>query len=157
MLETAKAVHARPIPISTRIWNTCCRYQPEQFPELFVTRRMTSWRGDLVHEGHIDHMRAKSIKLALPPMTAFQIETINTARITLQNLGRSRRDSGRPCGVYNLKNYRVRQTYKKACWCGGWKISGEDAGEGFVAAQHDEFRYSRVTRLGRRTGRKKIK
>jgi len=36
--------------------------------------------GDLVSEGHIDHCVRKAIKAGLPPVTALQIATINTAR-----------------------------------------------------------------------------
>src|SRR5271157_6038973 len=44
--------------------------------------------GDLVNEGHIDHCVRKAIKLGLPPITALQIATINTARhYNLLNLG----------------------------------------------------------------------
>src|SRR6202453_1601551 len=44
--------------------------------------------GDLVHEGHIDHCVRKSIHLGLPPITALQIATINTARhYRLRNFG----------------------------------------------------------------------
>jgi adenine deaminase len=36
--------------------------------------------GDLVREGHIDHSIRKAIALGLPPVTAIQMGTINTAR-----------------------------------------------------------------------------
>ena len=36
--------------------------------------------GDLVREGHIDHAVRKSISLGVPPITAIQMGTINTAR-----------------------------------------------------------------------------
>ena len=36
--------------------------------------------GDLVREGHLDHSIRKAIALGLPPMTAIQMATINTAR-----------------------------------------------------------------------------
>jgi adenine deaminase len=41
-----------------------------------------------VNEGHIDHCVRKSIKLGLPPITALQIASINTARhYRLRNFG----------------------------------------------------------------------
>ena len=44
--------------------------------------------GDLVSEGHIDHCVRKAIRMGLPPMTALQIATINTARhYRLRNFG----------------------------------------------------------------------
>ena len=71
--------------------------------------------GDLVSEGHIDHCVRKSIKLGLPPITAFQIATINTARhYRLQNLGAIAPRFWADFVVFDdLKNFRVRQTYKK--------------------------------------------
>jgi adenine deaminase len=71
--------------------------------------------GDLVNEGHIDHCVRKSIKLGLPPITALQIATINTARhYRLQNLGAIAPRFWADFVVFDdLKNFRVRQTYKK--------------------------------------------
>lgn len=44
--------------------------------------------GDLVREGHIDHSVRKAIRLGLPPVTAVQMATINTARhYRLKNFG----------------------------------------------------------------------
>ena len=44
--------------------------------------------GDLVNEGHIDYCVRKSVKLGLPPITALQIASINTARhYQLRNFG----------------------------------------------------------------------
>src|SRR5258707_10542865 len=44
--------------------------------------------GDLVSEGHIDHCVRKCIKLGMPPVTALQIASINTARpYRLRNFG----------------------------------------------------------------------
>src|ERR1039458_5651272 len=44
--------------------------------------------GDLVNEGHIDHCVRKAIAGGVPPISALQIATINTARhYCLHNLG----------------------------------------------------------------------
>ena len=71
--------------------------------------------GDLVNEGHIDHCVRKSIKLGLSPITALQIATINTARhYRLHNLGAIAPRYWADFIVFdNLKNFKVRQTYKK--------------------------------------------
>jgi adenine deaminase len=71
--------------------------------------------GDLVNEGHIDHCIRKVIKLGLPPITALQIATINTARhYSLHNLGAIAPRYWADFVVFdNLKNFVVRQTYKK--------------------------------------------
>jgi adenine deaminase len=71
--------------------------------------------GDLVDEGHIDHCVSKAIKLGLPPMTAFQIATINSARhYRLRNFGAIAPRYWADFVVFdNLKKFSVRQTYKK--------------------------------------------
>jgi len=71
--------------------------------------------GDLVNEGHIDHCVRKSIKLGLSPIAALQIATINTARhYRLQNLGAVAPRYWADFIVFdNLKNFKVRQVYKK--------------------------------------------
>ena len=71
--------------------------------------------GDLVNEGHIDHCVRKSITLGLPPITALQIATINTARhYRLHNLGAIAPRFWADFIVFDgLKNFRVRQIYKK--------------------------------------------
>ena len=71
--------------------------------------------GDLVNEGHIDHCIRKVIKLGLPPITALQIATINTARhYRLQNLGAIAPRFWADFIVFDdLKKFNVRQTYKK--------------------------------------------
>ena len=71
--------------------------------------------GDLVNEGHIDHCVRKCIKLGLSPITTLQIATINTARhYRLQNLGAVAPRYWADFVVFdNLKNFKVRQTYKK--------------------------------------------
>ncbi len=71
--------------------------------------------GDLVTEGHIDHCVRKSIKLGMPPITALQIATINTARhYRLRNFGAIAPRFWADFIVFDdLKNVVVRQTYKK--------------------------------------------
>src|SRR5271170_2578761 len=70
---------------------------------------------DLVVEGHIDHAVREAIRLGLPPMTALQIATINTARhYRLHNLGAIAPRFWADFVVFdNLKKFAVRQTYKK--------------------------------------------
>jgi len=71
--------------------------------------------GDLVTEGQIDHCVRKSIKLGIPPITALQIATINTARhYRLRNFGAIAPRYWADFIVFDdLKNIVVRQTYKK--------------------------------------------
>jgi adenine deaminase len=71
--------------------------------------------GDLVNEGHIDHAVRKAIKGGVPPIAALQIATINTARhYRLHNLGAIAPRYWADFIVFDdLKNFRVRQTYKK--------------------------------------------
>jgi adenine deaminase len=71
--------------------------------------------GDLVAEGHIDHCVRKSIKLGMPPITALQIATINTARhYRLRNFGAIAPRYWADFIVFDdLNNLQVRQTYKK--------------------------------------------
>lgn len=71
--------------------------------------------GDLVTEGHIDHAVRKSIALGLPPITAFQIATINTARhYRLRNFGAIAPRYWADLIVFDdLQNFSVRQTWKK--------------------------------------------
>ncbi|MDB6065156.1 MAG: ade2 [Pedosphaera sp.] len=71
--------------------------------------------GDLVSEGHIDHCVRKSIKLGIPPITALQIATINTARhYQLRNFGAIAPRYWADFIVFDdLNDLVVRQTYKK--------------------------------------------
>jgi adenine deaminase len=71
--------------------------------------------GDLVEEGHIDHCVRKSIKLGMPPITALQIATVNTARhYRLRNFGAIAPRYWADFIVFDdLNDLRVRQTYKK--------------------------------------------
>jgi len=71
--------------------------------------------GDLANEGHIDHAVRVAIKGGIPPITALQIASINTARhYRLKNLGAIAPRYWADFIVFDdLKNFRVRQTYKK--------------------------------------------
>ncbi len=71
--------------------------------------------GDLVHEGHIDHAVRKAIAGGIPPITALQIATINTARhYNLHNLGAIAPRYWADFIVFDrLKKFSVRQVYKK--------------------------------------------
>jgi len=69
----------------------------------------------LVNEGHIDHAVHKSIELGLPPITALQIATINTARhYRLRNYGAIAPRYWADFIVFDdLQNLIVLQTWKK--------------------------------------------
>ena len=71
--------------------------------------------GDLVREGHIDHAVRESIRRGLPPITALQIASINTARhYRLHNLGAIAPRGWADFIIFDsLKDFRVRQTWKK--------------------------------------------
>src|SRR3954447_10398133 len=71
--------------------------------------------GDLVAEGHIDHCVRKAIQMGMPPITALQIASINTARhYRLRNFGAIAPRYWADFIVFDdLKNFTVRQTYKK--------------------------------------------
>ena len=71
--------------------------------------------GDLVAEGHIDHCVRKAIKLGMPPITALQIATINTARhYRLRNFGAIAPRYWADFVVFDsLRKFEVRQVFKK--------------------------------------------
>src|SRR5258705_3700269 len=71
--------------------------------------------GDLVTEGHIDHCVRKAIKAGMPPVTALQIATINTARhYRLRNFGAIAPRCWADFVVFDdLPNFVVRQTFSK--------------------------------------------
>src|SRR6266581_8338720 len=71
--------------------------------------------GDLVREGHIDHCVRTAIRLGMPPLAAFQIATINTARhYRLRNFGAIAPRYWADFIVFeNFQEFKVRQTYKK--------------------------------------------
>ena len=71
--------------------------------------------GDLVSEGHIDHSIRKAISLGVPPITAIQMGTINTARhYRLRNHGAiAPRFWADFIVVDDLEKFEVRRVYKK--------------------------------------------
>jgi adenine deaminase len=71
--------------------------------------------GDLVNEGHIDHCVRKAIRMGIPPMTALQIATINTARhYRLRNFGALAPRFWADFIVFDdLEKFSIRQTWKK--------------------------------------------
>src|SRR5580765_6201543 len=71
--------------------------------------------GDLVTEGHIYHCVRKAIQMGMAPITALQIATLNTARhYRLRNFGAIAPRCWADFIVFDdLKNFVVRQTYKK--------------------------------------------
>jgi len=71
--------------------------------------------GDLVNEGHIDYAVRKAIRGGVPPITAIQMATINTARhYRLHNLGAIAPRYWADFIVFDdLKSFRVLQTWKK--------------------------------------------
>lgn len=71
--------------------------------------------GDLVNEGHIDHSIRKAIALGVPPLTAIQMGTINTARYyRLKNQGAiAPRYWADFIVVDDLAEFKVRRVYKK--------------------------------------------
>jgi adenine deaminase len=70
---------------------------------------------DLAHEGHIDHCVRKVIAAGVPPITALQIATINTARhYRLRNFGAIAPRFWADFVVFDdLKTFVARQVYKK--------------------------------------------
>jgi adenine deaminase len=71
--------------------------------------------GDLLREGHIDHSIRKAISLGVPPLTAIQMGTINTARhYRLRNHGAiAPRYWADFVVLDDLERFVVRQVYKK--------------------------------------------
>src|SRR3954469_16321878 len=71
--------------------------------------------GDLVNEGHIDHSIRKAIALGVPPVTAVQMGTINTARhYRLKNHGAiAPRYWADFIVLDDLEKFDVRRVYKK--------------------------------------------
>jgi adenine deaminase len=71
--------------------------------------------GDLLTEGHIDHCVRKAIQLGMPPITAFQMATINTARhYRLRNFGAIAPRYWADFVVFeDLNEPRIERTYKR--------------------------------------------
>ena len=71
--------------------------------------------GDLVHEGHLDHSIRRAIELGIPPLTAIQMGSINTARhYRLRNHGAiAPRFWADFLVLDDLEKFQVRRVYKK--------------------------------------------
>src|SRR5438309_2635315 len=71
--------------------------------------------GDLVNEGHIDHSIRKAIALGVPPVTAIQMGTINTARYyRLKNQGAIAPRYWADFIVFDdLTKFQIKRVYKK--------------------------------------------
>lgn len=71
--------------------------------------------GDIVSEGHIDHSVRKAIRLGVPPITAIQMGTINTARhYRLRNYGAIAPRFWADFIVFDdLEKIVIKQTFKK--------------------------------------------
>ena len=116
--------------------------------------------GDLVHEGHIDHCVRQSIKLGLPPITALQMATINTARhYRLRNLGAIAPRYWADFIVFeDLKNFQVRQTYKKGVLVAeNGKFLGQSPAKITMPRSTMNLRYSPEDLGVKPNGTKKIK
>jgi len=116
--------------------------------------------GDLVNEGHIDHCVRKSIRLGLPPITALQIATINTARhYRLHNLGAiAPRYWADFIVCDSLKNFRIRQTWKKGVLVGeNGKFLGRTPAKVPLPRSTMNLRYTPEDLAVRASGAKKIR
>jgi adenine deaminase len=116
--------------------------------------------GDLVSEGHIDFCVRKAIKLGLPPVTALQIATINTARhYRLQNLGAIAPRFWADFIVFDdLKNFRIRQVYKKgALVAENGKFLGKSPSKTPLPRSTMNLRYSPADFVVKANGKKKIR
>jgi adenine deaminase len=71
--------------------------------------------GDLTHEGHLDHSIRRAIELGVPPITAIQMGSINTARhYQLRNHGAiAPRFWADFLVLDDLEKFQVRRVYKK--------------------------------------------
>jgi adenine deaminase len=116
--------------------------------------------GDLVNEGHIDHSVRKSIKFGLSPVTALQIATINTARhYNLRNLGAVAPRYWADFIVFDsLKNFRVRQTWKKGMLVAeDGEYLGKTPSKVSLPRSTMNLRYSPRDLVVNASGRKKIR
>jgi adenine deaminase len=116
--------------------------------------------GDLVHEGHIDHCVRKSIHLGLPPITALQIATINTARhYRLRNFGAiAPRFWADFIVLDDLKKFQVRQVYKKGILVAeNGKFLGKSPPKISLPRSTMNLRYSPRDFIVKPSGGKKIK
>jgi adenine deaminase len=116
--------------------------------------------GDLVNEGHIDHCVRKAIKLGLPPITALQIATVNTARhYQLRNFGAIAPRFWADFIVFDdLRNFRVRRTYKKGILVAeNGEFLGKSPAKISLPRSTMNLRYSQKDFLVKANGSKKIR
>jgi adenine deaminase len=116
--------------------------------------------GDLVNEGHIDHAVRKAIQGGVPPIAALQIATINTARhYRLNNLGAIAPRYWADFIVFDdLKNFRVRQTYKKGVLVAeNGKFLGKSPAKISLPRSTMNLRYSPKDFVVKPSGMKKIR
>src|ERR1700733_136515 len=116
--------------------------------------------GDLVNEGQIDHCVRKSIKLGLPPITALQIATINTARhYRLHNLGAIAPRFWADFIVFDsLKNFQARQVYKRGILVAeNGTFLGESPAKIALPRSTMNLRYSPKDLIVKANGLKRIK
>jgi adenine deaminase len=116
--------------------------------------------GDLVNEGHIDHSVRKAIKLGVPPITALQIATINTARhYRLKNLGAIAPRFWADFIVFDdLKNFQIRQVYKKGILVAeNGKFIGKLPAKTPLPRSTMNLRYSSKDFVVKASGKKKIR
>ena len=116
--------------------------------------------GDLVNEGHIDHAVRVAIKGGVPPITAIQIATINTARhYNLHNLGAIAPRCWADFIVFDdLKHFRVRQTWKKGVLVAeNGKFLGKSPAKTPLPRSTMNLRYSAKDFFIKANGKKKIR
>jgi adenine deaminase len=116
--------------------------------------------GDLVNEGHIDHAVRKAIWGGVPPITAIQIATINTARhYNLHNLGAIAPRYWADFIVFDdLKNFRVRQTWKKGVLVAeNGKFLGKSPAKTSLPRSTMNLRYAPGDLVVKANGKRKIR
>ncbi len=116
--------------------------------------------GDLVNEGHIDHAVRLAIQGGVPPIAALQIATINTARhYRLHNLGAIAPRYWADFIVFDdLKNFRVRQTWKKGVLVAeNGKFLGKSPAKITLPRSTMNLRYSPKDFFVKASGSKKIR
>jgi adenine deaminase len=116
--------------------------------------------GDLVNEGHIDHAVRVAIKGGVPPITAIQIATINTARhYRLYNLGAIAPRYWADFIVFDsLKNFHVRQTWKKGVLVAeNGKFLGKSSAKTPLPRSTMNLRYSPLDFVVKAKGKRKIR
>ncbi len=116
--------------------------------------------GDLVNEGHIDHAVRVAIKGGVPPITAIQIATINTARhYRLHNLGAIAPRYWADFIVFDdLKNFRVRQTWKKGVLVAeNGRFLGKSSAKTPLPRSTMNLRYAPKNLIVKASGKKKIR